>query len=168
MLSSREAWISSPVPCEDSLRTSACFTTDCVTHFPAPGVRSGFLFHKEYRGRWSPGKGESRQANTSPAASEKTVNGHLPCLPTFLWNFMGEVPDGSVVKSACQCRGRGSIPGSERSPGGGHGTPLQCPCLENPMDGGAWWATAHGVTKSRTRLRDRTTKGKIYDVFIRC
>ena len=38
----------------------------------------------------------------------------------------------------------------------GNGTPLQYSCLENPMDGGAWWATAHGVAKSRTRLRDFT------------
>ena len=40
-----------------------------------------------------------------------------------------------------------SIPGSGRSPGGGNGNPLQCSCLENPMDRGAWWATVHGVTK---------------------
>ena len=40
--------------------------------------------------------------------------------------------------------------------GEGNGTPLQCSCLENPMDGGAWWATVHGVDKSRTRLRDFT------------
>ena len=38
----------------------------------------------------------------------------------------------------------------------GNGTPLQCSCLENPMDGGAWWATVHGVTKSQTRLSDFT------------
>ena len=38
----------------------------------------------------------------------------------------------------------------------GTGTPLQCSCLENPMDGGAWWAAVHGVTKSRTRLSDFT------------
>ena len=37
-----------------------------------------------------------------------------------------------------------------------NGTPLQYSCLENPMDGGAWWATVHGVTKSRTRLSDFT------------
>ena len=41
------------------------------------------------------------------------------------------------------------IPGSGRSPGGGHGNPLQY-CLENSMDRGAWQATVHGVTKSRT------------------
>ena len=38
----------------------------------------------------------------------------------------------------------------------GNGTPLQYSCLENPMDGGAWWATVHGVTKSRTQLSDFT------------
>ena len=42
----------------------------------------------------------------------------------------------------------GSIPGSGRSPGEGNGNPLQYSCLENPMDGGAWWATVHGVTES--------------------
>ena len=44
--------------------------------------------------------------------------------------------------------------GWEDSPGGGHGKPLQYSCLENPMDRGAWWATVHGATKSRTRLSD--------------
>ena len=48
-------------------------------------------------------------------------------------------------------------PGSGRSPGEGNGNPLQYSCLENPMDGGAWWATVHGVTKSRTRLSDFTS-----------
>ena len=41
-------------------------------------------------------------------------------------------------------------------PGEGDGTPLQYSCLENPMDGGAWWAAVHGVAKSRTRLSDFT------------
>ena len=40
--------------------------------------------------------------------------------------------------------------------GEGNGTPLQCSCLENPMEGGAWWAAVHGVAKGRTRLRDFT------------
>ena len=37
--------------------------------------------------------------------------------------------------------------------GEGHGNPLQCSCLENPRDGGAWWAAIHGVAQSRTRLK---------------
>ena len=48
----------------------------------------------------------------------------------------------------------GLIPGSGWSPGGGHGNPLLCSCVENPMGGGAWRATAYRVTKSRTQLSD--------------
>ena len=48
----------------------------------------------------------------------------------------------------------GSIPGWGRSSGEGNGNPLQYPCLENPMDGGVWWATVHGVTKSGTQLNN--------------
>ena len=50
-------------------------------------------------------------------------------------------------------RDTGSIPGSGRSPGGGHGNPLQYSCLEHPMDRGAWWATVYGVAKSLAQLK---------------
>ena len=64
-------------------------------------------------------------------------------------------PGGSVGKeSAGNAGDLSSIPGSGRSPGEGNGNPLQYSCLENPMDGGAWWATVHWVTKGRTRLSD--------------
>ena len=67
-----------------------------------------------------------------------------------LWGF----PEVLVVKNlpanAGNIRDMGSIPGSGRSPGGGHGNPLQYSCLEKPMDRGAWWATDHSVTKSWT------------------
>ena len=49
-----------------------------------------------------------------------------------------------------------AIPGSGGSSGEGSGSPLQCSCLENPMDGGAWWAMVHGVAKNRTRLSEFT------------
>ena len=48
----------------------------------------------------------------------------------------------------------GSIPGSERASGEGNGNTLQCSCLENPMDRGAWWATVHGVAKSQTQMKN--------------
>ena len=48
----------------------------------------------------------------------------------------------------------GLIPELGRSPGEGNGNPLQYSCLENSMDRGAWWATAHKVGKSRTQLSD--------------
>ena len=57
-------------------------------------------------------------------------------------------------------RDKGSIPRSERSPGGGHGNPLQYSCLENPMDRGAWRATVHRVARSQTRLKRLSTAQK--------
>ena len=62
-------------------------------------------------------------------------------------------PDGSADKeSACNAENadEGSTPGSGRSPGGGHGNPLQQSCLEKSMDRGAWGATVHGVAGSDT------------------
>ena len=60
-------------------------------------------------------------------------------------------PGSAVVKnpptSAGDVRDAGLMPGSGRSPGGGHDNPLQHSCLENPMDRGAWWATVHGVAE---------------------
>ena len=53
-------------------------------------------------------------------------------------------------------RDESSIPELGRSPGGGHGNPLQYSCLENPMDRGACQATVRGVAKSWTRLSDWT------------
>ena len=65
------------------------------------------------------------------------------------------LPGGSDGKeSICNVAAPGSISGSGRSPGAGNGYPLQYSCLENSMERGAWWATAHGVTKSRTWLSD--------------
>ena len=66
-------------------------------------------------------------------------------------------PDGVSGKEPVYQRWRdvsypGSILGSVRSSGEGNGYPLQYSCLENPMDRGAWWATDHGVMKSRTQL----------------
>ena len=53
-------------------------------------------------------------------------------------------------------RDTGSIPGLGRSPGGGHGNPLQYFYLENSMDREAWWAIVHGFAKSQTQLNDCT------------
>jgi hypothetical protein len=88
---------------------------------------------------------------------------------------VGGFPNGSAVKnSRYNLSDRGFPGGSDgkafaykagdpglisrlgRSPGEGNGNPLQCSCLENPMDGGVWWATVHVVAKSRTRLTDFT------------
>ena len=61
----------------------------------------------------------------------------------------GGFPSSTVVKNLQSgvSRNVSSIPGSGRSPGGGHGNPLQYYCLGNSMERGAWWATVHGVIK---------------------
>ena len=70
------------------------------------------------------------------------------------WRSFPGDPNGKEPAYQYNRHKRGSlIPGSGRSPGGGHGNPLQYSCLENPMDRGAWRATVHGVTKSWTRLK---------------
>ena len=69
---------------------------------------------------------------------------------------MGLPGDSVGRESACNAGDKGatgSIPGSERSPRGGHGYLLQYSCLQNPMDRGAWWGTVHGVAKSWTWLK---------------
>ena len=71
----------------------------------------------------------------------------------FKVSYASGFPGGSEVKaSACNAGDLGSIPELGRSPGEGNGNPLQYSCLENPTDGGAWWATLHGVAKSGTWL----------------
>ena len=70
--------------------------------------------------------------------------------------FIYDFPGGTVVKNppanARDVRDLGSTPESGRCPGGGNGNPLQYSCLGNPVDRGAWWATAHSVAKSGTWL----------------
>ena len=65
-------------------------------------------------------------------------------------------------------RDAGSIPGSGRYPGGGHGNLLQCSCLENPMDRGAWWATIHRVAKGQTRLKQLSTHRTCHLFLCQC
>ena len=63
-------------------------------------------------------------------------------------------PGGLKVKvSAWNVGDQGSIPVLGRSPGEGNGNPLLYSCLENPRDGGAWWAAIYGVTQRQTRLK---------------
>ena len=65
-----------------------------------------------------------------------------------LFYLLKSFPSGSDIKeSACNAGDLGSIPGMGRSLGEGNGNPLQCSCLENPMDRGAWRAAVHGVTE---------------------
>ena len=68
----------------------------------------------------------------------------------MIWASQVVLAVKNLTANAGDLRDVSSISESERSPGGGHGNPLQYSCLENPMDRGAWWAIVHGVTKSQT------------------
>ena len=75
------------------------------------------------------------------------MNAHDACLMSLIFTL--GFPGGSDGKEfACNVGDLGLIPGLGRSPGEGNGYPLQCSCLENPMDRGAWQATVHGVAES--------------------
>ena len=69
-------------------------------------------------------------------------------------NIQSSPGDSDSEESTCNIGDLALIPGSGRPPGGSHGQPLQYPCLENPMDRGAWQAIVHGVTKSQTQSND--------------
>ena len=70
-------------------------------------------------------------------------------LTNYPW-YVGGIPHGwDGPEFACNAGDPDLILGLERSPGEGNGNPLQCSCLENPMDRGAWWATVHEVQRVR-------------------
>ena len=98
-------------------------------------------------------KGRVVKTSMGPCQTVVDILCHCPSTIRLVARF----PGGSEVKvSACNEGNLGSSPGSGIFPGKGNGNLLQYSCLENPTDGGAWWATVHGVTKSRTRLSDFT------------
>jgi len=102
------------------------------------------------------------QAKTSQDSSPKSelipwrLNRHL--LIKF-WASQMALVVKNMPANAGDIRDVGSIPGSGRSPGGGHGNPFQYFCLEKSMDRGAWQVTVHGVAKSRTWLKQLGTQG---------
>ena len=83
-------------------------------------------------------------AGTKPSYPPKQHIFHLKAPGCRERSFPG---GASGKETAGDVRDGCSIPGSGRSPGRGHGNPLQYSCLENPMDRGAWWATVYGVSK---------------------
>ena len=129
---------------------------DAQRHWQPP------LFEKEYL-KWN------TQGCTGPEANHLVPTWpyvfclcyQLICLIFFpqglVLNLYLGFPGGSEVKaSASNAEDPGSILGLGPSRGEGNGNPLRYSCLGKPTDGGAWWATVHGVAKSRTRLSDFT------------
>ena len=108
-----------------------------------------------------------------PQGDTSCTGTHMPALPArgsniyaaggiqsklWVYNHVQGFPGSSDGnESACNAGDLGLIPVSGRSPGGGNGSPLQYSCLEEPMDRGAWRATVHEVTKSRTRPKQLNT-----------
>ena len=89
---------------------------------------------------------------------------------TFTWASPMVLVVKNPPANAGVLRDGGSIPGSGRSPGGGHGNSLQCSCLENSMDRGAWWAIIHRVAKSRIQLEQFSThtKQNYHPLLMKC
>ena len=83
--------------------------------------------------------------------------GYIATKPLSIFGEFSALVAQTVKRLAYNEGDLGSIPGSGRSSGEGNGNPLWYSCLENPMDRGAWWATVHWVTKSRTRLSNFTS-----------
>ena len=141
---SRPVWYGScpsPVPCNSRrrptwssfsrLRAEVCVGECCEVREPQLGTFLVLRLLRSLRRQWEGGTSHH-------------------CVLELPWWLSGK-------ESTCNARATGgtsSIPGSGRSPGGGHGNPLQYSCLKNPMDRGAWQATVHGVPKSQTRLSD--------------
>ena len=98
----------------------------------------------------------AHQAPPSMGFSRQEYWSGVPLLAVDIQGFRGGPAVKNQGANAGDVRDMGLIPRSGRSPGEGTSNPLQYSCLENPMEGGAWQATVHGVTKSRTRLSDFT------------
>ena len=86
--------------------------------------------------------------------------------PCVLGGFPGGAGGKKPASSCRRLKRHSFIPGSGRSPGEGHGNPLQYSCLENPMDRGAWWATIHGVSKSQKWLKWLSTHVFTFCLFV--
>ena len=103
---------------------------------------------------------KKKSKNWSDRAINKSRSPRLPANHhcQFVGNTVNLFPSGSCNAETQEIVG--SISGSGRSPGDGHGNPLQYSCWENPMDRGVWWAMVHGVAKSQTRLKQLSTYNK--------
>ena len=123
-------------------------------------LRSSWTFQASLASAWKESHDQRPIGQVRPAAHGQVrpaKSSSMPNSEIIRNNKLLGISCGSEGKeSACNVGGPSSIPGPGRSPGEGNGTPLQYCCLENPMDGGAWWAAVHGVTKSRTQLSNFT------------
>ena len=90
----------------------------------------------------------------SPMAHKFWADNHY--LHSLFLTWLLDFPGGASGKERIHWSMKETIPGSGRSPGEGNGNPLQCSCLENPLDKGAWKAVVHRVAKSWARLKQHS------------
>ena len=129
-----------------------------------PTIKSSCLLIVGGRGELASGQVSLCSPSPRLLASQIKQSFHQPGLFIGFWaasrshfwlqnhKLLGFPGSWNGKESACNAGDQGSNPGLERSPGRGNGYPFQYSSLENAMDREAWWATVHGVTKSRTRL----------------
>ena len=97
---------------------------------------------------------KARLCNHDLAWFHYHVSRELQHSKNLLWTSQVVLVVKNLSAITGDARDAGLIPGLGRSSGGGHDNPLQCSCLENPMDRGTWWPTVRRVAKSQTRLSD--------------
>ena len=118
----------------------------------SPGLAAGFFTTQ------SPGK---------PPLAHRLHTGVLLLTSFFFFRASQAVLVVKTLPAAGgDVRDAGSIPGSGRSPGGGHGHPLQCSCPENPMDRGAWQAVVCGVPESQIQLKPLSTAATFFNFYL--
>ena len=146
--------LSLPLPVGSEIQNSPSTSRTCLSTCVLPPERSLCLFHSElgFKALSLLFSLHSILETPCPCCLRAGFKFSLFFLTSYSsWGF----PGVSMVKNPpINAGGTGLIPGLGRSPGGGHGNPLQYAYPENSIDGGAWWATVHGVTKSWTGLRD--------------
>ena len=122
-------------------------------------LKAWSLNHWTIYGIWSVVKGTLNQGSPLLWLSQG-LNNLLGFLDSTTWEVVKNLPanEGDI-------RDTGLIPGLGRSPGGGHGNPLQYSCLGNAVDRGAWWATVYGVSTSQTRLKRLSRHTKQFIIF---
>ena len=129
--------------------------------FPEPATCSTTLF-------CIPGRSSEPQLPVTymimSANNRGTENQSVSRQP-FPFSPLYNIPWASSVEPAHNAGDTGSTPGSDRSPGGGNGNPLQDSCLENPMDREAWRATVHGATKELDKTEYTQTHIHTHVVF---
>ena len=115
----------------------------------------------------NPNIGDIRDVGSIPVqcsiVTSMGMESRRECIYVYVWASQVALVVKNPPATAGDVIDVGSIPGSGRCPGGGHGNPFQNSCLGNPMDRRAWQATVHRVTKSPTQLKRLSTDARNVD-----